>query len=77
MYQFALSDTILKHVLSSENKAVDCLELTKIVCTLGPGAHFCAPAPCTKCEHCMTALIRYQKEKPNVIKKQKLSFLGL
>ena len=33
---------ILKHSLSSENKAVDCPEPTKIVCTQGPGAHFCA-----------------------------------
>ena len=51
---FALSDTILKHALSSKNKAVDCLELTKIVYTLGPGALFCSHAPCTKCERCMT-----------------------
>ena len=29
-------------LLSSENKAVDCPELTNIVCTQGAGAHFCA-----------------------------------
>ena len=28
--------------LSSKNKAVDCTKLTKIVCTQGPSAHFCA-----------------------------------
>ena len=28
--------------LSSKNKAVDCTELTKIVCTQVPSAHFCA-----------------------------------
>jgi len=39
---FSLSDAILKHEPSSENKAVDCPELTKIVCSQGPGAHFCA-----------------------------------
>ena len=39
---FALSDAILKHELSSENKAVDFPKLTKIVCTQGPSAHLCA-----------------------------------
>ena len=39
---FTLSDATLKYELSSENKAVDCGELTKIVCTQGPNAHFCA-----------------------------------
>ena len=29
---FAMSDSILKHELSSDNKVVYCLELTKIVC---------------------------------------------
>ena len=32
----------LKHGLSTENKAVDCPDLIKIVCTQGLGAHFCA-----------------------------------
>ena len=33
----------MKHALSSENIAVDDPpELTKIVCTQEPGAHFCA-----------------------------------
>ena len=36
---FAPSDAILKHEPSSENKAVDCPELTKIVFSQGPGAH--------------------------------------
>ena len=35
-------DAILKHELSTKNKAVDCPDLTKIVCTQGPSAHFCA-----------------------------------
>ena len=39
---FALSDATLKYELSSKNKAVDCTKLTKIVCTQGPSAHFCA-----------------------------------
>ena len=39
---FALSDSILKHELSSDNKAVYCLELTKIVSRQGPSAYFCA-----------------------------------
>ena len=39
---FTLSDAIFKHELSSENKAVDCPELTKIVYTQGPGVHFFA-----------------------------------
>ena len=30
MFHSALSDAILKHELSSENKAVECPELTKI-----------------------------------------------
>ena len=30
------------HELSSNNKAVDCPELTKIVCRQGPSSHFCA-----------------------------------
>ena len=42
VHSYALSDSILKHELSSENKAVDCPELTKIVCTEGSGTHFCA-----------------------------------
>ena len=40
LLHFALSDAILKHELSSENKAVDYPELTKIAWTQGPGAHF-------------------------------------
>ena len=51
VHSYALSDSILKHELSSENKAVDCPELTKIVCRGGPGAHFCARKrlrPCTR-----------------------------
>ena len=35
-------DAIMKDELSTENKAVDCPDLTKIACTQGPGAHFCA-----------------------------------
>ena len=35
-------DAIMEDELSTENKAVDCPDLTKIVCTQGPGAHFCA-----------------------------------
>ena len=42
LLHFALSDAILKHELSTENKAVDCPDLTKIGCTSGLGAHFCA-----------------------------------
>ena len=34
------SYSISKHELSSENKAVDCPQLTKIVCMLRLGAHF-------------------------------------
>ena len=51
VHSYALSDSILKHELSSENKAVDCPELTKIVCKEGPGAHFYARKrlrPCTR-----------------------------
>ena len=40
VHSYALSDSILKHELSSENKAVDCPELTKIVCTEGSGTPF-------------------------------------
>ena len=29
-------------IFGSENKAVDCLELTKIVCRQGPSVYFCA-----------------------------------
>ena len=39
---FAVADAFLKPELDSEKKAVDFPELTKIVCTHGPGAHFCA-----------------------------------
>ena len=35
-------DAIMEDELSIENKAVDCPDLTKIACTQGPGAHFCA-----------------------------------
>ena len=51
VHSYALSDSILKHELSSENKAVECPELTKIVCKEGPGAHFYARKrlrPCTR-----------------------------
>ena len=40
VHSYTLSDSILEHELSSEKKAVDCPELTKIVCKEGPGAHF-------------------------------------
>ena len=45
IYSYSISPcqtSILKHELGSENKAVDCLELTKIVCRQGPSAYFCA-----------------------------------
>ena len=38
----APSDAILKYEFSTENKAVNCPERTKIVCAQGPGAHVCA-----------------------------------
>ena len=40
--QFALSDSILKHELSNEYKALNCPRSKKTVCTQGPHAHFCA-----------------------------------
>ena len=42
LLHFAPSDAILKYELSTENKAVDCQERTKVVCTQGAGAHCCA-----------------------------------
>ena len=42
LLHFALSDAILKNELSAENTAVDCPDLTKIVCTAVLGAHFSA-----------------------------------
>ena len=41
LLHFAPSDAILQYELSTENKAVDCQELTKIMCTQGAGAHCC------------------------------------